>query len=93
MLAATARVNLLLYPSDSVTYVHIVDVFRFGFYIALAAGAAASIRNHWASETTTAELRAARSNWLGSSTTVSPRNWASSLRTPPALRQDMAIRR
>ena len=58
VLAAASRVNLLLYPSDSVTYVHIADLFRLGFYVALASGAAASIRDHWATETMTAELRA-----------------------------------
>ncbi len=58
VLAAASRVNLLLYPSDSVTYVHIADLFRLGFYVALASGAAASIRDHWATETMTAEMRA-----------------------------------
>ncbi len=57
VLAAVARVNLLLYPSDSVTYVHIADLFRLGFYVALASGAAVSIRDHWASEAAAAELR------------------------------------
>ena len=47
VLAATARVHYLLFPSLYSDYVHTGDVLRLGFYVLLLAGAAAEIRSYW----------------------------------------------
>ncbi len=58
VLAAAARLSYLLYPVDMVSYVHLADVYRLGFYVVLAAGAAISIRQSWEAEVVAASFSA-----------------------------------
>jgi signal transduction histidine kinase len=50
VLAASSRLCFLLYPSSLISLVHVGDVFRLGFYVVLAGGAAARIQRYWTAE-------------------------------------------
>lgn len=58
VLASVSRVHLLLYSSPVYAHVHTGDLFRAGFFVALAAGGATSIRQSWKADTDAADLRA-----------------------------------
>ena len=56
VLAATARVHYLLFPSLYSDYVHTGDLLRLGFYLMLLVGAATEIRSYWESRMEAAVL-------------------------------------
>jgi signal transduction histidine kinase len=47
ILAAAARLNYFLYPSEFAQYVYVGDLFRLCFYLVLLGGAAYEIRRYW----------------------------------------------
>lgn len=47
-----------MYPVDLIAYVHVADLFRLGFYVVLAGGAAVSIRQSWEAEVVAAAFTA-----------------------------------
>jgi signal transduction histidine kinase len=60
ILGATARLSYLTYPSLQTGSLYSGDIFRFGFYVALLAGAAREIASYWASNVEAAQLEERR---------------------------------
>jgi signal transduction histidine kinase len=60
ILGASGRLSYLTYPSLQTGSLYCGDIFRFGFYVALLAGAAREIASYWASNVQAAQLEERR---------------------------------